>query len=71
MFYEFDDHILIWEANRMFMNIQKLLLELEENQNRDIVILTTREAGELSALIYSEIPRRKAENICGVDSRVS
>ena len=61
--YEVDDHILIIGAGSMLVNLIKTLLEKEENNKRDIVILTSRDAEEVRAHIFSEIPKRESRNI--------
>ena len=61
--YEVDDHILIIGAGSMLVNLIKTLLEKEENNKRDIVILTSKDAEEVRAHIFSEIPKRESRNI--------
>lgn len=63
VFYDFDNHILILGANSMLLNIVKALVNADDNKRRDIVILTNKDAEELRSLIYSEIPKDKAEDI--------
>lgn len=61
--YEVDDHILIIGAGSMLVNLIKALLEKEENTKRDIVILTSKDAEEVRAHIFSEIPKKESRNI--------
>lgn len=61
--YEVDDHILILGSGLMVTNLIKTLLQDEENVKRDIVILTSNDAEELRAHVFSEIPRHKSKNI--------
>lgn len=61
--YEVDDHILIIGAGSMLTNLIKTLLEEKENLKRDIVILTSKDAEEVRAHIFSEIPKEKSRNI--------
>lgn len=61
--YEVDDHILIIGAGSMLTNLIKTLLEEKENLKRDIVILTSKDAEEVRAHIFSEIPKRESRNI--------
>lgn len=63
VFYEFDDHILVLGANGMLLNILKSLANKPVNKNRDIVVLTTGDAESLRTEIYSELPKKQAENI--------
>lgn len=61
--YEVDDHILIIGARSMLINLIKALLERGDNNKRDIVILTSKDAEEVRAHIFSEIPKRESRNI--------
>ena len=61
--YEVDDHILIIGAGSMLVNLIKSLLEDEANTKRDIVILTSKDAEEVRAHVFSEIPKKYTRNI--------
>ena len=61
--YEVDDHILIIGAGSMLVNLIKSLLEEEANTKRDIVILTSKDAEEVRAHVFSEIPKKYTRNI--------
>lgn len=61
--YSFDDHILILGDNSMLINILKSLVQLPENKNRDIVVLSLGNVEELRNLIHSELAVKYAKNI--------
>lgn len=61
--YDVDDHILIIGAGSMLVNLIKSLLEDEANTKRDIVILTSKDAEEVRAHVFSEIPKKYTRNI--------
>ena len=61
--YDVDDHILILGSGSMAVNLIKTLLQDERNVKRDIVIMTSNDAEELRAYVFSEIPKEKSKNI--------
>lgn len=61
--YEMDDHILILGAGSKVVGLIKTLLDRAENANCDIVILTSVDAEELRAHIFSAVPKKYARNI--------
>lgn len=61
--YDVDDHILIIGGGCKVVSLIKTLLDDVENAKRDIVILTSIDAEEVRARVFSEIPKNKKRNI--------